>query len=238
MTEIIDLTDESPTPQNFVDLTSDLDEDAVPSKSASSENGKKRLRKRKKKKTRTTENGQTSGIPPTSTENMSKPRFNDAYAASTSTSRPEDTSQLYFIDITPVPLPAPIAVQQPPPETQTDTLLLPAHVAIFRNEHIQIVSLPQKEIGEEDYIEYLAYDDYKASSTCRFFCPRPRLKHSYKDIPRYFEDQSKEENKNKVVCKNCGAEGDHKTSTCPVIVVRCVVLFGFTIRIIDVLSSA
>ncbi len=169
--EIIDLTDESPTPQNFVDLTSDH-EVAVPPNSAPSEDGKKKHRKRKKKKTRTTENGQASVFTPTSTENMSN-------AASTSTSRRQDSSQLYFIDITPVPLPSPIAVQPPleTRESQTDTLLLPAHVAVFGNEHIQIVSLPQKEIGEEDYIEYLAYDDQKASNFADFSAPQ-RLKYS------------------------------------------------------------
>jgi hypothetical protein len=44
---------------------------------------------------------------------------------------------------------------------------------------------------------------------------------------RYFEDPIDESpNKaNRVVCKNCGAEGEHRTAACPVLIVR---LFNVT----------
>ena len=153
--EIIDLTESSPSPPNFVDLTEDANPAPTP--------GMKKVRKRKKKKVRTTENSQASTVPAASTENMPDSSVK-ADAASTSASRRDDTS-LYFIDVIPVPLPPPIIAQAQPEtqESQSDTLLLPAHVAVFGNDSIQIVPPTQKELGEEDYIEYLAYDDYKAS---------------------------------------------------------------------------
>jgi protein AIR1/2 len=232
--EIIDLTDSSPSPPNFVDLTEDHVEDANAAPTPSAENGMKKSRKRKKKKVRTAENGQASTVTAASTENMPNNSSAEAGAASTSTSRRDDTS-LYFIDVIPVPLP-PIAQAQPETqESQPDTLLLPAHVAVFGNDSIPIVPLTQKELGEEDYIEYLAYDDYKASS---WTVSAPPTLTPIQDTPRYFEDQSKEEAKhNKVVCKNCGAEGEHKTSACPIIVV-CLVSFVSTLRYSLIFSSA
>ena len=35
---------------------------------------------------------------------------------------------------------------------------------------------------------------------------------------RYFDPES-DEDLTTIVCKHCGAEGDHKTSACPVIIV-------------------
>ncbi|KAK2466194.1 hypothetical protein APHAL10511_001836 [Amanita phalloides] len=108
-------------------------------------------------------------------------------------------SQLFFIDATPVPIPPPI-LPQSQDEQQPDTLLLPAHVAVFGHEPVEIPQLSQKELGEDAYIEYLVYDDHK-------------------DVPRYFEDQNRDEIKHsRLVCKHCGAEGDHKTSACTVII--------------------
>jgi hypothetical protein len=42
-------------------------------------------------------------------------------------------------------------------------------------------------------------------------------------MKRYFDpDSSDNDQKNVlVVCKHCGAEGDHKTNACPVIIVSC-----------------
>ena len=218
--EIIELTDSSPSPPNFIDLTLDHVEGANAAPTPSAENGMKKIRKRKKKKVRATENGQASTVTAASTENMPA-------EASTSASRRDDKS-LYFIDVIPVPLPPPIAQAQPETqESQPDTLLLPAHVAVFGNDSIQIVSPTKKELDEEDYIEYLAYDDYRAST---WPVSAPLTLTPIQDTPRYFEDQSKEEAKHsKVVCKNCGAEGEHKTSACPVIVV-CIVSFASTLR--------
>ena len=208
--EIIDLTKSSPTRPDLIDLTSDCDEDAAPVK-----NGKKKIRKRnRKQKARTTENGQAgSSVAAAPKEDMAR-------------SRRDDTSHLYFIDVAPAPLPPSIAQPQPEtqePQVQPDTLLLPSHVAVFGNESIQIVLPSQKELGEDDYIEYLAYDDYKVT-TLTVSTP-PRLM-PIQDIPRYFDDQAKQ---NKSVCKNCGAEGEHKTFACPVVVV-CVVSFASTLR--------
>lgn len=233
--EIIDLTDSSPSPPNFVDLTLDHVEDANAAPTPFAENGMKKSRKRKKKKVRTAENGQASTVTAASTENMPQSSSAEAGAASTSTSRRDDTS-LYFIDVIPVPLPPPIAQAQPEiQESQPDTLLLPAHVAVFGNDSIPIVPLTQKELGEEDYIEYLAYDDYRAST---WMTSAPPTLTPIQDTPRYFEDQSKEEAKhNKVVCKNCGAEGEHKTSACPVIVV-CLISFVSTWRYSLIFPSA
>ncbi|RDB22705.1 Protein air1 [Hypsizygus marmoreus] len=117
---------------------------------------------------------------------------------------PSKEPDLFFIDIQPAPLP-PTAIFKPTsddaPETPVHTLLLPAHVSVFGAEPVEILPPSSADLDEEDYIEYLDFDDRK-------------------DIHRYFEDTVEESNKkpNRTVCKNCGAEGEHKTAACPVLI--------------------
>ncbi|KAF8627200.1 hypothetical protein AX15_004517 [Amanita polypyramis BW_CC] len=214
--EIIDLTGPSPSkPPKFIDLTLQRDDGATsPSKhsrssgrAASTEDGKKKPRRRRKKKSLCDENSQ-SNTPAATREPTAEPveRKSTRNASHTNHPRrtsphPEDTSQPFFIDVTPVSIPSTVLSQHEIREDpQTSKLLLPSHVAVFEDDSVQIIPPSQREIGEEDYIEYLEFGEHK-------------------DIPRYFEDQSKGENKpGRLVCKNCGAEGEHKTIACPVII--------------------
>lgn len=74
-----------------------------------------------------------------------------------------DTSeQLFFIDIQPAQLPALIPADDPKLTTEATgpaKLLLPEHVSVFGVDPVEIVRPPTPEPGEEDFIEYLDYDD-------------------------------------------------------------------------------
>ncbi|KAJ6539306.1 hypothetical protein B0H19DRAFT_1269632 [Mycena capillaripes] len=111
---------------------------------------------------------------------------------------PDD--QLFFIDKTPVPLPsaarhtAATTVEEPP------GLILPAHVSVFGEIPTVILPVETLDSDEDDYIEYLDYDNRK-------------------DFVRYYEEEPQEK-RTKIVCKKCGAEGEHTTAECPVLIVR------------------
>ncbi|KIK68179.1 hypothetical protein GYMLUDRAFT_37018 [Collybiopsis luxurians FD-317 M1] len=78
-------------------------------------------------------------------------------------------------------------------------LLLPPHVSVMGSVPVEIIA-PVSE--DQDYVEYL---DYGGPDELGF--------------SRYFQTES---DRNKapsvVVCKKCGAKGEHKTSACPVII--------------------
>ncbi|KAF8639622.1 hypothetical protein AX17_000887 [Amanita inopinata Kibby_2008] len=75
-----------------------------------------------------------------------------------------DASQSFFIDISPETLPsAPssVALPQYEEEAQNSRLMLPAHVSVFGDGPVEIIRAPTHEPDEEDYIEYLDYEDRK-----------------------------------------------------------------------------
>lgn len=149
---------------------------------------------------------------------------------------------LFFIDDTPVDVPADAKLSDPArvlpstPAASSATekvdegqipLLLPAHVSISERDNpnvpLQIIPPPPSESEDEVYIEYLDYDDdrrvcvhhllrYVGSNRRPFQAP---------GVVRYFDDPADgaEPKTAKIVCKKCGAEGDHKTWNCPVIIV-------------------
>ncbi|KXN90248.1 Protein air1 [Leucoagaricus sp. SymC.cos] len=119
---------------------------------------------------------------------------------------------LFFEDITPVPLP-PATGNPPPPvhgiinllhqNTDDTKLLLPAHVTFLGSTPVEI--LPPTESDEEGDTDYIKYLDYGGDHQ--------------KEFLRYFEEPEDESLKLKrTVCKNCGAEGDHKTADCRVLI--------------------
>ncbi|GLB33786.1 putative zinc finger protein [Lyophyllum shimeji] len=86
-------------------------------------------------------------------------------------------------------------------EKPSDALLLPAHVSVFGNEPVQILPPTNMASDDEDYIDYLDYDE------------------SSKNVLRYYDEPVMESTKpSRTVCKNCGAEGEHKTAACPVLI--------------------
>ncbi|OCH94536.1 hypothetical protein OBBRIDRAFT_823464 [Obba rivulosa] len=135
-----------------------------------------------------------------------------------------DTDGLFFIDTKPVALPS--AGKLAAPELRTDAastngvglsgLLLPPHVSVFSGgedkesaEAVEPVRLPSPDSDEEDHIQFLDYDDdRRAPGMVRYFDPATE------------EDaEAKAKAKaSRVVCKNCGAEGEHKTWECPVLI--------------------
>ncbi|KAG5727492.1 hypothetical protein E4T56_gene11992 [Termitomyces sp. T112] len=118
--------------------------------------------------------------------------------------RPKDTKSesLFFIDLEPVPLPivSQFASTSPVTVEKATELLLPAHVSVFGEEPAKILA-PDDVDPNEEFIDYLEFDD------------------NIKNIVRYFEDPLPESSKpNRTVCKNCGAEGKHTTTSCPVMI--------------------
>ncbi|KZT70314.1 hypothetical protein DAEQUDRAFT_725592 [Daedalea quercina L-15889] len=89
------------------------------------------------------------------------------------------------------------------------SLLLPAHVQVLDQDGVdssQVVSPPGSDSEDESYIEYLDYDDDRRAP----------------GMVRYFEtveeDTDKPAKPKTFVCKNCGAEGEHRTYECPIVI--------------------
>ncbi|KAL0579546.1 hypothetical protein V5O48_002475 [Marasmius crinis-equi] len=121
----------------------------------------------------------------------------------------------FYIDVAPDPaaIPAPSSprsqaqqVQQELTEpSSSSSLLLPSHVSVFGSLPVQNLPSPSPPPeGEESYIEFL---DYGGNS-------------NEKGLVRYFQTQEEEIPiaPTVIVCKRCGAKGEHKAANCPVIV--------------------
>jgi hypothetical protein len=75
---------------------------------------------------------------------------------------PTDSTPLFFVDVEPVPFSAvhdlnPSTI----PDELGDKLLLPAHVSVFGLAPVEILPTSNAGLDDEDYIEYLDYDDRK-----------------------------------------------------------------------------
>ncbi|KAI0920785.1 hypothetical protein AcW1_005039 [Taiwanofungus camphoratus] len=127
----------------------------------------------------------------------------------------DDGASLFYIDVKPAELQA---NAQLPDSKLSDggdklaeeepALLLPAHVSVFSENGVDPAEiLPPSNLDAEDesYIEYLDYDDdRRAPGTVRYF--------------EEAVEEAKAPKPKTVVCKNCGAEGEHKTYECPVLI--------------------
>ncbi|KAJ7638788.1 hypothetical protein FB45DRAFT_827354 [Roridomyces roridus] len=112
---------------------------------------------------------------------------------------PLPKEQLFFLDDKPAQLPA--EARYTPAQAQEEALrdlILPAHVSVFGETPAEIPVAESDSDGEEDYIEYLDYDNRK-------------------DFVRYYEEE-KQEKRVKIVCKKCGEEGDHMARDCTVLI--------------------
>ncbi|KAK7049536.1 hypothetical protein VNI00_005567 [Paramarasmius palmivorus] len=102
-------------------------------------------------------------------------------------------------------------------------LLLPSHVSVLGSLPVQnIPTPPLPSDASDDYIEFL---DYGGPSNVRY--PQRQRLLNVEDydqdtgLVRYFETQEEKDQSNTptvIVCKRCGAKGDHKASNCPVII--------------------
>lgn len=136
---------------------------------------------------------------------------------------------LFFIDVEPAdvkPADKPLArASADAVGDDSPKLLLPAHVSVFGGSEgaipVEILPPSDSEAQDDDYIEYLDYEDRKVSNSCRGI-PSPRILiilAQGTDVLRYFDETDLEPKQVKIVCKNCGAEGKHKTYQCPVQIV-------------------
>ncbi|OBZ70099.1 hypothetical protein A0H81_09792 [Grifola frondosa] len=129
---------------------------------------------------------------------------------------------LFFEDVKPAEVPiaahlvvAPTVNVVEGTSTSTSTnppLLLPPHVSVFGEDGVDPVEIHAPSppgSDEEDYIEYLDYDDdRRAPGMVRYF-----------ELEKAAAEEARAAKPVRVVCKNCGAEGDHKTYECPVLIV-------------------
>ena len=146
-----------------------------------------------------------------------------------------DDSQFFFVDTAPAPVPASMAFDsraadapQPsssrvPEADKAPPLLLPAHVSVLNAVDdelpIQIVQSVDSDSDAESYIEYLDYDDRLVRSSHPLL---PFVAHCIQTAStvRYFETPAEEQKQARFVCKRCGAESEHRTRECPVMIVR------------------
>jgi len=75
-----------------------------------------------------------------------------------------DQKSSFFIDLTPASI-LPISRRTPPTSNQSNNpqnkLLVPSHVTVLGNTPTEIVSSPLSDSGDDDFINYLDYEDTK-----------------------------------------------------------------------------
>ncbi|KAL1944111.1 hypothetical protein VTO73DRAFT_3296 [Trametes versicolor] len=142
---------------------------------------------------------------------------------------PESSTPLFFEDVNPTEVPSIAKVReniagpsnlipQTGPsngtgaeEKDADGLLLPAHVSIAENgddTNTSTLKVPTPEgSDDEDYIEYLDYGDDRRAGMVRYW-----------ELDKLAASEANASKPTKTVCKNCGAEGEHKTFECPVLI--------------------
>ncbi|KAF7789446.1 hypothetical protein EIP86_000391 [Pleurotus ostreatoroseus] len=145
----------------------------------------------------------------------------DQRARSETPEKQTEELPLFYIDEEPAEIPAlSKPTTDPPPnkpapkpdetaQSNTPGLLLPAHVTVFEGNGeapIEILPPPPLDSEDDDYIEYLDYDDNRRAGLVRYF-----------DDPAELA-ATKAAKATRIVCKNCGAEGEHKTYECPVVI--------------------
>ena len=240
MAEIIDLT-VSPSRPEVIEISSDQE---TPGRRIRTQENKKREKKRKK-----TPNGlasdsgigssaQPSRAPSHSPETGNKHSdVNDP-----STPHPTKPQTLHSIPSSTIDVPglfffdavaAFVTVEDfsPTPEPTESNgdcskLLLPSHVAVSCDDGsivAEVIPPPKTSSDDEDYIEYLDYEDRKVGSVVfAIYHIHNKLRFKAPGLVRYFEVEGEEGGQSRpslFKCKNCGAEGDHKSFECPIQIV-------------------
>lgn len=149
---------------------------------------------------------------------------------------PTNSNNLFFEDVARSEVPSTVKIrEQPTKPAQTvevldepsAALLLPAHVSVLDQDIVvnphQAVPPAESDSDDEGGIEYLDYDDDRRVRRVTLSC----LCVAFNDfmqagMVRYFEtvdEDGKAARPKTIVCKKCGAEGEHRTYDCPVIIV-------------------
>ncbi|KAF8914586.1 hypothetical protein CPB85DRAFT_519191 [Mucidula mucida] len=208
-TDIIDLTVESPpVTQLPQDSEPEPESGEIDVKEPKLESETRKSRKRKKKRKSITADTAESRKQPRDDatdrgEGPSRTRESPSKRSKRSPTPTADDGDFY-VDLTPAlqstssqrAVPA-FSTSELPPDEETK-LILPSHVQVFGSLPVEIIPASQE---NEDFIDYLDYDS-----------------NSRKGIARYYQDPDEKPVKTKSVCKNCGAEGEHTTFHCPVII--------------------
>lgn len=179
--EIIDLTTSSPSPIPPEPLghASRPVQDEPPSQ----ETRRKRKRRLKKSTTSSTPTVTSSSShrnsperqpgPPTRDSKRQRPNQSENEELETTNrirgntnSGEEDNSDLFFVDLTPAVIPAARQIHTETSTEKTDSgrLLVPSHVTVLGSTPVQIISQPLSDSEDEDFIDYLDYDDNKVCS--------------------------------------------------------------------------
>ncbi|KAL1747476.1 hypothetical protein HDZ31DRAFT_31865 [Schizophyllum fasciatum] len=106
--------------------------------------------------------------------------------------------QLFVLDTQPAELPSNLAyTASSTSEKETkSSLLLPEHVIVM-DESVEILRPPTPQQDSDFEVEYISFADDNTRGMARYFA-------------------QEETEKRTIVCKNCGAEGDHDTRSCTV----------------------
>ncbi|KAL1678112.1 hypothetical protein EV122DRAFT_265148 [Schizophyllum commune] len=109
-----------------------------------------------------------------------------------------DAGKLFVMDSQPAELPSNLAFTAPAAaeDEKKSSLLLPEHVIVM-DEGVEILRPPTPQETSDFEVEYLSFADDNTRGMLRYFA-------------------QEEAEKRKIVCKHCGAEGDHDTRSCTV----------------------
>lgn len=174
MPEIIDLTASSPPP-GIIEILSDGE---IPMVSLNPEDPPSQKPKRKPRKRRKSKGPTCDGVDSARKQSLERRSTPDPRAGTVSRKRsapptrrsPAPDQELFFFDATPAPVVTePTQTSNTQPESSksaADRLLLPSHVSILNagaDGAVPVEIVPQLPVDseEENYIEYLDYEDRK-----------------------------------------------------------------------------
>ncbi|KAI6164841.1 hypothetical protein EDD17DRAFT_1558305 [Pisolithus thermaeus] len=191
MAEIIDLTADSPKPIEISSTEEDLSTPTPTQDVSSNEKGRRNRKKKRSKHAAQREEEKDCD----NTQSEPPPEVS------------AEDSQLFYFDTVAVPVPDfnPEYARQPTDAPAEDgsqdehRLLLPSHVSLLA----PIIPPPVVD-PDDDYIDFLDYEDRRAPGLVRYF--EVEADGTAQAKPSIFK------------CKNCGAEGSHKTFECPVLI--------------------
>ncbi|KAI6113699.1 hypothetical protein EV401DRAFT_1866622 [Pisolithus croceorrhizus] len=215
MAEIIDLTADSPKP---IEISSTEEDLSTPTPTQDVSSNEKGRRNRKKKRSKRPITGQAGASTRNSVDAAQRGEEKDC--DNTQSGPPPEVSaedsQLFYFDAVAVPVPDsnPEYARQPTDAPSEDgsqdehRLLLPSHVSLLApstdgTDPIEVIPPPVVD-PDDDYIDFLDYEDRRVRRLVRYF--EAEADGTAQAKPSIFK------------CKNCGAEGSHKTFECPVLI--------------------